>query len=158
MLLCESFVFFCHFGTRCETKNPIFIACTAFFVIFCWFKLDLISILVSYKLLHCHFLSKVRSQVRFKVPYSQCLKIDLKYLIFSSRKYLNFSCARWNHHKSFELPAPLTFWVFDIFQVWNQNLIMKYEHSDQNFTFKWFNFIVVKNLSDFQTVCYSKSM
>ena len=33
--------------------------------------------------------------------------------------------ARWNHHKSFELKiaAPLPFWVLDIFQAWNQNLI-----------------------------------
>ena len=40
---------------------------------------------------------------------------------------------RWNHHKSFELrvAAPLTFWVPDIFQAWNRNLIMKYGPSDQ---------------------------
>ena len=33
--------------------------------------------------------------------------------------------ARWNLHKSFELQvdAPLTFWVSNIFQAWNQNLI-----------------------------------
>ena len=43
--------------------------------------------------------------------------------------------ARWNHHKSFEHPAPLTFGVPGIFQVWNQNLTMKYEPSDQNLVF-----------------------
>ena len=45
-------------------------------------------------------------------------------------KFCNFSLIkkRWNHHKSFEhrAAAPLTFWVPDIFQAWNQNLIMKY--------------------------------
>ena len=41
--------------------------------------------------------------------------------------------ARWNHHKSFELPAPLTFWVPSIFEASNQNFIMEYEPSDQIF-------------------------
>ena len=33
-----------------------------------------------------------------------------------------FYYARWNHHKSFEpqVAAPLTFWVPDTFQAWNQ--------------------------------------
>ena len=54
-----------------------------------------------------------------------------KCLIFSKNSFLFCYYARWNHHKSFELPAPLAFWVIDIFQAWNQNLIMKYEPSDK---------------------------
>ena len=50
---------------------------------------------------------------------------------YQSRTFLmakNLYYARWNHHKSFEhrVTAPLTFWVPDIFQVWNQNLTIKY--------------------------------
>ena len=54
--------------------------------------------------------------------------------------------ARWNHHKSFELQAPLTFWVFDIFQASNWNLFMKYQLSDHYMFFKLFNFIIDASL------------
>ena len=53
---------------------------------------------------------------------------------------LRFFYARWNHHKSFGLRAPLTFWVPDIIQVSNQNIIMKCEPSDQNFCLQMIQF------------------
>ena len=63
-------------------------------------------------------------------------KLNCWYMVVSGKlKIQTFfgNYARWNHHKSFEPRAPLTFWVPDIFQVRNQNLIMKYEPSDQFF-------------------------
>ena len=66
-----------------------------------------------------------------------------KSLIFFKFQLLFGNYARWNHHKSFELQASLTFWVPDIFLAWNQNLIMKSEPSDQNLVFKWISFIVL---------------
>ena len=50
---------------------------------------------------------------------------------YEHRFCINTFYARWNHHKSFEhrVAAPLTFWVPDIFQAWNQNFITKYQPS-----------------------------
>ena len=64
--------------------------------------------------------------------FPHCLKMTQNVSYFNSKIQTIFdNYARWNHYKSFELQAPLTFWVPDIFQAWNQNLIMKYVLPDQ---------------------------
>ena len=67
----------------------------------------------------------------FFQSYWNSVREEFEFLIIIIGKILLLSYARWNHHKSFELSAPLTFWVPDIFQAWNQNLIMKYGLPDQ---------------------------
>ena len=75
--------------------------------------------------------------------FPHCLKMTQNVSYFNSKIQTIFdNYARWNHHKSFELQAPLTFWVPERFKAWNQNIIIKYEPSDHNLIFKWFNFIV----------------
>ena len=56
--------------------------------------------------------------------------------------------TRWNHHKSCEhrAAAPLTFWVPDIFQAWNQNFIIKYWPSDAK----------MRLLKNFTTLCQKR--
>ena len=53
--------------------------------------------------MHCHFLSKVRSQVRFKVPYSQCLKNRPKISHFFKPKIFEFFLRA--------LKSPQKFWT-----------------------------------------------
>ena len=75
--------------------------------------------------------------------FPHCLKMTQNVSYFNSKIQTIFdNYARWNHHKSFELQAPLTFWVPERFKAWNQNIIIKYEPSDHNLVFKWFNFIL----------------
>ena len=66
-----------------------------------------------------------------------CLKNWKMPCCLKNHEVKNFQMyARWNHHKNFEHWAPLTFWVPDLFQAWNWNLIMKYEYSDQFYAIK----------------------
>ena len=67
------------------------------------------------------------------VMYILLLKEARDYFILRVQSFLSLLRALKSPRKSFELHAPLTFWVLDIFQASNQNLIMKYGLSESIF-------------------------
>ena len=93
---------------------------------------------------HANFLgswhiSVLKSKSYYEIwPFWVCfynLEPPLDYFYSEGTKFFITIYARWNHHtKVSSSTLTLTFWVPDIFQAWNQNLIMKYDLFDFIFT------------------------